>query len=144
MPTDRATAEAIAALQREMDVHGRGRDEPVRSISAYVGDRWSALILLVLLTGTWRHAELRRTLAEISFEGAISQRILTLKLRAFERDGLLLRAATSDVPPKVSYTLTATGRGLVGQVRGLIDWANAHQAEILAARTRFDSETSSD
>ena len=139
MPNDRASAEAIAALQREMDRHGRGRDEPVRSISAFVGDRWSALILLVLETGTWRHAELRRTLCKISFEGAISQRILTLKLRAFERDGLVLREATGDVPPKVSYTLTPTGHGLVGQVRGLIDWAITASPEILRARQCFDS-----
>ncbi len=136
---DNPAANAIDALVREMDAHGREPDGPVRALSAYVGDRWSSLILLVLETGYWRHAELKRTLSEISHEGAISQRVLTLKLRSMERDGLVERTVSADVPPKVSYALTAAGRGLANHVRGLIDWVNENSAAIYAARDRFDA-----
>jgi DNA-binding HxlR family transcriptional regulator len=131
--------QAIGNLVREMDRHGRERDGPVRALSAYVGDRWSSLILLVLEIGTWRHAELKRTLSEISHEGAISQRVLTLKLRSMERDGLVERTISRDVPPKVSYALSAEGYGLVSHIRGVIDWINSQSEKIAAARQRFDA-----
>lgn len=130
--------QAISELEREMDAHGRERDGPVRAVSAYMGDRWSALILLVLETGTWRHADLKRTLSEISYERAISQRVLTLKLRSMERDGLVDRMVSNDVPPKVSYALTQQGREFVRHVRGLINWVNANNEAIASARHRFD------
>lgn len=142
MPKDDIDVDAqarIAALVAEMAVQGRGRDEPVRSTMAYVGDRWSALILLVLDTGAWNHAPLRRVLSEISHEGAISQRVLTLKLRSLERDGFVVRSVSTDVPPRVSYRLSDTGTGLVRQVRGMIDWVAGQKAAILAARNRFDA-----
>ena len=136
---DPAVLAAIAALDREMDRHGKGRDDPIRALCGYVGDRWSTLILLVLETGEWRHGALRRVLAEISDEGAISQRVLTLKLRGLERDGLVGRIVTEDVPPKVSYHLTATGKGFVSQIHGMIDWIADHEKEIAAARELFDA-----
>jgi DNA-binding HxlR family transcriptional regulator len=135
---DPAVLAAIAALDREMDRHGKGRDDPIRALCGYVGDRWSTLILLVLQTGEWRHGALRRVLAEVSDEGAISQRVLTLKLRGLERDGLVHRVSTDEVPPKVSYQLTADGQSFVKQVRGLIDWIAAHEQMISNARQTFD------
>jgi DNA-binding HxlR family transcriptional regulator len=136
---DAAVLAAIAALDREMGRHGKGRDDPVRALCGYVGDRWSTLILLVLETGEWRHGALRRVLGEISDEGAISQRVLTLKLRGLERDGLVGRVATSDVPPKVSYHVTTSGQAFVGQIHGLIDWIAQHEHAIAQARAQYDA-----
>lgn len=130
----------IAALVAEMSASGVDREDPVRSVMASMGDRWSPLILLVLETGIWRHAELRRVTSAISAEGAISQRVLTLKLRALERDGFVLRDATDDVPPKVSYSLSPLGRKLVAELRGMIGWLVAHRHEITAARQRYSEE----
>jgi DNA-binding HxlR family transcriptional regulator len=64
--------------------------------------------------------------------------VLTLKLRALERDGFVVRLVTDHVPPRVSYRLTALGRDLATQGRAMIDWANAHERAILAARDVFD------
>lgn len=129
----------VAALAAEMQANGGGRDDPVRSIMGLLGDRWSTLLLLVLATGEWRHAGLRRTTARLSFEQAISQRVLTLKLRALEREGLVARHVTGDVPPKVSYTLTPLGRDLHVAVRQQIDWISQRRDQILAARQGFDA-----
>ncbi len=127
----------IAALAAQMSAHGAERDAPVRAVMALLGDRWTTLILLVLETGEWRHAELRRTLARLSAEQAISQRVLTLKLRQLEADGFVLRSVSADIPPKVSYRLSPLGLSLVGEARRLIDWVIAHSGAICAARERF-------
>ncbi|MDE2435570.1 MAG: helix-turn-helix transcriptional regulator [Sphingomonadales bacterium] len=130
--------DGIASLATEMARHGIDRDAPVRSVMALLGDRWTTLILLVLETGEWRHAELKRVLATLSAEQAISQRVLTLKLRALERDGFVARFVTHDVPPKVSYRLTGLGLALQGQARQTIEWIKANGAAIEAARVHFD------
>lgn len=128
----------LADLAAEMALHGKDRDDPAREVMGLLGDRWSTLILLVLGTGAFRHAELRRTLAQLSSEQAISQRVLTLKLRTLERDGFVGRAVTADVPPKVSYALTPLGADLHAQARHLIDWINARSPQIRNAREGFD------
>jgi len=104
-------------------------------VLARVGDKWSVYVLHVLgEAGTLRFSELRRRV-----EG-ISQRMLTVTLRSLERDGLVSRAMYPEVPPRVEYALTPlalTLRGIVGQ---LVQWSQAHLAEIDAARARYDGQ----
>lgn len=133
-----AQRDGIAALAAQMAAHGTERDAPVRAVMGLLGDRWTTLILLVLGTGQWRHAELKRVLAQLSSEQAISQRVLTLKLRTLERDGFVTRSVTGDVPPRVSYALTALGQGLLAQAQGLIGWIQEQSGAIREARNRFD------
>lgn len=132
--------ERLESLAAEMAAHGTDRDAPVRSVMALLGDRWTTLILLVLATGEWRHAELKRALAALSAEQAISQRVLTLKLRTLERDGFVARAVTADVPPKVSYRLTPLGEALHGQARGMIEWVKANARAIEQSRRGFEPD----
>ncbi|MEE4454881.1 helix-turn-helix domain-containing protein [Novosphingobium resinovorum] len=129
----------IVALAADMAAHGTDRDAPVRSVMGLLGDRWSTLVLLVLASGPCRHAALRRLLSELSSEGGVSQRVLTLKLRALERDGFVERTASCDVPPRVSYALSPLGQDLASKARGMIDWVNAHEAAIHASRAGFDA-----
>lgn len=135
---DPSTRRGIAALIAEMERGGIHRGGPVRSVMALLGDRWSPLILLVLATGRWRHAELRRVTAHLSAEKALSQKVMTFKLRALERDGFVLREASEDIPPKVTYALSPLGLQLVDELRRMTGWLNARRREIEAARERFD------
>lgn len=139
------SSHSAGAALRDLILHmhrfEHDRDDPVREIVARLGDRWSTLLLLVLETGPFRHAMLRRVVSVISAEKAISQRMLTLRLRALERDGLVQRAITPTVPPQVEYSLTKMGRELIGVVNGLLRWIEARNDEILESRRRFeDSE----
>jgi DNA-binding HxlR family transcriptional regulator len=131
--------DAVTALAADMRAHGYQRDDPVREVFALLGDRWTTLILLVLDIGLWRHAELRRVLGRLAAEGKISQRVLTLKLRALERDGIVRRHATADVPPMVSYELSDLGRSLIGEARRLMAWVHAHRVQIESARSAFEA-----
>ena len=107
-------------------------------IFGLLGDRWTTLILLVLGMGTWRHAELRRVLGRLGAEEKISQRVLTLKLRTLEREGLVMRRVVDSVPPKVSYALTPLGADLRQEAERLIGWVNSRAVAIRAAREVFD------
>ena len=104
----------------------------VASILARVGDKWSVFVIMLLGDGPWRFNELKRMV------GGISQRMLTLTLRGLERDGLVTRTVFPTIPPRVDYELTDLARGLQKPVQALGKWAFEHQAEIEAARARFD------
>ena len=104
----------------------------VASILARVGDKWSVFVIRLLGDGPLRFNEIKRKV------DGISQRMLTLTLRGLERDGLVTRTVYPTIPPRVDYELTDLGRGLWQPVEALGKWANDHQVEIKAARTRFD------
>ncbi len=129
----------LSALIHNMARHGNRRDDPVRTTPAYLGDRWSSLVMHLLSGGMLRFAELRRLIGIVSAEQDISQRVLTLKLRLLERDGLLLRHVTEDVPPRVEYTLTELGQQAYGQFAALVRWSEQATPLIRAARAAYDS-----
>src|SRR6188472_1759499 len=104
----------------------------VSEVLSRVGDKWTILVVGELGHGPKRFNEIRRAL------GSISQRMLTLTLRGLERDGLVTRTVFPTIPPRVDYELTKLGRGLWKPVEALGKWAADHQAEIEAARARFD------
>ena len=105
----------------------------VASVLARVGDKWSVFVIMMLFDGPKRFNEIKRLI------DGISQRMLTLTLRGLERDGLVTRTIFPTIPPRVDYELTDLGRGLSQPVIALGGWAKAHQAEIEAARARFDA-----
>ena len=105
----------------------------VNTVLARIGDKWSVLIVALLGDGPKRFNEIKRLV------GGISQRMLTLTLRGLERDGLVTRTVYPTVPPRVDYELTDLGRSLWTPVEALGAWARSNQAEIEAARRRFDA-----
>lgn len=119
---------------------GHERDDPVREVMTRLGDSWSPLLISILSTGRYRHAVLRRVIAGLSAEKAISQRMLTLRLRALERDGLVGREVEETVPPTVTYFLTPLGMGLWRQLEGMLQWIKNNDAAIRAARDNFEKE----
>ncbi|MFE3021859.1 winged helix-turn-helix transcriptional regulator [Streptomyces sp. NPDC059256] len=106
----------------------------VRDLLDLVGDKWSLLIIGTLSSGRLRFSELLRGIP------GVSQRMLTLKLRSLERDGLVSRTVHAEVPPRVEYDLTAMGRTLIEPAVALATWAMNHQPETAAARQAFDQQ----
>src|SRR5215471_12875588 len=104
----------------------------VSEVLARVGDKWTVLVVGTLGDGPKRFNEIRRAL------GSISQRMLTLTLRALERDGLVTRTVFPTIPPRVDYELTKLGRSLLEPVSELGLWARRNRAAIEEARRRFD------
>jgi DNA-binding HxlR family transcriptional regulator len=104
----------------------------IRDVLDRVGDKWSVQVIERLGDGPRRFNDLRR-----SIEG-LSQRMLTVTLRALERDGLLTRTVFPTVPPQVEYALTDLGRSLLEPLRALAAWAREHKDAVQRARSRFD------
>ncbi len=79
---------------------------PVETTLTLMGDKWKILIVRDLLTGTKRFGELKKSL------NGISQKVLTQRLRLMEENGLVHRKVYAEVPPRVEYSLSETGRSL--------------------------------
>lgn len=94
------------------NVSGCAVEEAMRLL----GGRWRIVLLSYLMAGPKRFSEIRRAVPNIS------QRMLTLDLRALEEAGLLTRTIYAEVPVKVEYRLTDEGlrlRELVDMLRGI-------------------------
>lgn len=105
----------------------------IGEVLARIGDKWTVLVVNLLGEGPRRFNEIKREI------GGISQRMLTLTLRALERDGLVVRTVYPTVPPSVEYSLTDLGQSLRVPVRALSEWALHHQRAMGEARRRFDA-----
>ena len=105
----------------------------VSEVLSRVGDKWTILVVGELGNGPRRFNEIRRAL------GSISQRMLTLTLRALERDGLVTRTVQPTIPPRVDYELTRLGHSLLEPVSSLGLWARKNRSAIQDARIRFDA-----
>ncbi len=114
------------------NLHEPDECRAVSELLGRVGDKWTVLVVSTLGEGPKRFNELRRAL------GSISQRMLTLTLRALERDGLVTRMVFPTIPPRVDYALTRLGRSLLEPVSELGSWARKNRAAIQQARRRFD------
>jgi DNA-binding HxlR family transcriptional regulator len=99
----------------------------VQTTLSVIEGHWKLPILFRLLDGTRRFGELRRHLP------AATQRMLTLHLRELERDGLIHREVYREVPPKVEYSLTDTGRSLEPLLRFMSQWGHANRGALVAA-----------
>jgi DNA-binding HxlR family transcriptional regulator len=95
-----------------------------------IGGKWKSVIIYHLLTGTKRFGELRRLLPDIT------QRMLTLHLRALEQDGIVHREVYSEVPPRVEYSLTEFGETLLPVLRIIEAWGQEHEATIKAYKNQ--------
>lgn len=78
----------------------------VATTVALIGSKWKLLIIRNLLVRPWRFNELRKGL-----EG-ISQKVLTDSLRSLEEDGIIIRTAYPEVPPRVEYSLSELGESM--------------------------------
>ena len=129
--------QALERLRARVLHNGNDPHGPIRETLGRLGDRWSPLLLLILKTGMLRFTELQRQVNAMA-DAELSQRILTLKLRAFERDGMVSRTVIPTIPPQVEYRLTPLGVALAQRLEGLLEWLEGQAPEILAARAVWD------
>lgn len=94
---------------------------PVETTLTLIGDKWKVLILRDLMPGKKRFGELRRSL------GGVSQKVLTAQLRDMEKSGLVSRTVYAEVPPRVEYALTETGRSLKPILDAMWQWGEAYK-----------------
>ncbi|WP_159950101.1 helix-turn-helix domain-containing protein [Rhizobium sp. 18065] len=106
--------------------------QTVSEMLARLGDKWTVLVIMMLADGPQRFSDLKRAVV------GISQRMLTLTLRALERDGLVSRTVHPTVPPKVEYALTELGRSFGEPIKAMGGWVFRNHDLIQMARAEFD------
>lgn len=105
---------------------------PIRNVLSRVGDKWSMLVLFTLESNNnQRFKELQRNIPDIS------QKMLATTLKMLEADGLILRVAFSEIPPRVEYSLTEKGESLLPLINNLISWASDNMEDIIESRRNF-------
>ena len=95
-----------------------------------IGGRWKILILDKLAGRRLRFSELKKEFP------LITERMLTLQLRALEEDGMVKRTVYAEVPPRVEYELTEMAAEIGPIFKQLSIWGRKHRE-----KTRLDAPT---
>ena len=101
---------------------------PIRQVVSRFGDKWSLLVLFLLNrsdTGVLRFNEMRRFMTDCSLK------MLSQTLKNLEQSHLVHREVFPEVPPRVEYSLTDTGKSLMPALTALIDWGKEHFNEVV-------------
>ena len=101
---------------------------PIRNVISRFGDKWSMLVLFMLHrseTGILRFNEIRRLMTDCS------QKMLSQTLKNLEQSHLVHREVYPEVPPRVEYSMTETGKSLMPAIMALIEWGQAHFKEVV-------------
>lgn len=80
---------------------------PMVLVQDVLSGKRKILILWYLSYQKMRFGELKRRLPDVT------QRMLTLQLRSLESDGLIIRKIFPEMPPRVEYSLSEKGRGII-------------------------------
>lgn len=119
----------IEAMQTEIDPENMAQLEsvvcPTSVTLSLIDGKWKIYILWHLgKNGIMRFSDLRRALPEIS------HKVLTSQLRELAENGLVHRQVIPDIPPKVEYSLTESGKTLVPLLVQMNRWARAHKLNL--------------
>lgn len=106
-----------------------GKEHPCCTslVMGIIGGKWKAAILYNLKDSTLRYNELRKMMS------TVTERTLSLQLKALVKDGLIKRKVYTSKPPlKVEYSLTEFGKTLLPLLKAIVEWGNyviEHHAE---------------
>ncbi|MEQ9297454.1 MAG: helix-turn-helix domain-containing protein [Cyclobacteriaceae bacterium] len=89
-----------------------------------IGGKWKPLIIYVLSNGTLRFGQLA------FFLPSISRKVLAEQLKELEHDGLIIRKAYPEIPPKVEYSLSDKGEALLPIFAHLCSWSKEKMGEV--------------
>ena len=89
---------------------------PVSVTQKVLMGKWKLEIIWIISQETKRFNELQKLMPNIS------RGVLTQQLRELERDMLIHREVYKEVPPKVEYSLTETGRSFLSVMVHIMEW----------------------
>jgi len=89
-----------------------------------INGRWKILIISKLESGKMRFGALKK---EFPY---MTERMLTLQLRAMEQDGLVKRMVYAEIPPKVEYELTEMALAFGPIFKQLSEWGSKYRLPV--------------
>ncbi len=98
---------------------------PVATTVRLIGNKWKILIIRNLLDSPQRFTQILETVP------GISKKVLTDNLRELESDGLILREAFAEMPPRVVYSLSALGLSLRPVLDAMAAWGADYKSQLV-------------
>ena len=95
---------------------GEKQNCPVEATLELIGGKYKALILWHLSEHALRFSQLRKLIH------GVTPKMLTQQLRELETQNLIHREVYPEIPPKVEYSLTDTGRSLMPILVAMREW----------------------
>lgn len=92
----------------------------IASAMEVIGNKWTALILRDLFTGSKRFGELEKSV------GSINPRTLSQRLDDLEQYGIITKKSYAEVPPRIEYTLTRKGEDLLPILEQMAAWGDKY------------------
>lgn len=98
------------------EINGRQYNCPFELTTSVLMSKWKIkLIKLLCDNEKLRYNELKK-----SVQGEITHKMLTQSLRELESDGIVIRRVYREIPPRVEYSLTKTGKSLQPVIEAMI------------------------
>ena len=82
----------------------------------FIGGKWKTVVLWYLRDKTMRFGELKKQIPDIT------EKMLSLQLKALEDDGLVKREVFAEVPLRVEYSTTDFGKTLRPVLEAVAKW----------------------
>ncbi|MCJ7856822.1 helix-turn-helix transcriptional regulator [Lachnospiraceae bacterium NSJ-143] len=97
---------------------------PLEYAMGLFGGKWKSRILCVINSKeTVRYSELKNELA------GVTDTVLAAALKELVTDNLVIRVQYNEVPMRVEYSLTATGKSIIPLLWNICQWADIRQRE---------------
>lgn len=107
--------------RKKIEIIQHGAEEcPITATIDVIGGKWKPPIIWLLLKGPMRFGELHRTMPGMALK------VLSRQLKELEDDGIIVRTAYPEVPPRVEYSLSEKGQSLQQIMLLLSDWSREH------------------
>ena len=81
-----------------------------------IGGKWKIMVLWTLKNKAKRFSDLK------SEVGGITQKMLSQSLKELAEHGIITRKSFNEIPPRVEYKLTDTGKTLIPVIDSLHNW----------------------
>lgn len=86
--------------------------------SHFIGGKWKAVVLWYLRKEKKRFKELKELIPDIT------DKMLSLQLKSLEQDGLIQRQVFAEIPPRVEYEFTETGKSIIPVLEAMAKWGH--------------------
>lgn len=105
-------------IENEVDKNEIGHEVfcPVNATINLLSGKWKMKILWELHSGVKRFGQLMETIPKVT------PAVLSMKLQALIGEGIVSKKVYSEIPPKVEYELTTTGRSLISVICAMEAW----------------------
>jgi DNA-binding HxlR family transcriptional regulator len=106
----------IKGIEKQINLRGNIYHCSLDVTMDFIGGKWKTVVLWYLKKDKKRFGELKKLIPDIT------EKMLSLQLKALEEDGIVKRTIYPEVPPRVEYELTDFGKTLIPMLEEIAKW----------------------